>query len=312
MDWWRFKPYVSVAERRAKAARLAAKMAKNGKTLSPIRLEGRTIAGTFWGKAWCDNLEAYSDFANRLPRGRSYVRNGSVIDLQIKAGQVTALVSGSQLYKVKIDIEPLVRKHWIQLKAQCAGQIGSLVELLQGKFSRGVMDIVTQRKTGLFPKPDEIAIECSCPDWAELCKHAAAVLYGVGSRLDLTPEMFFLLRKVDHLELLEAAVEAPSARTQKQRGKNVIAKTDLVEVFGIELAPPAESDPAFAEQPFRGTQSSRQVKIKGRVTKSTRPKKDNVTKLAASANTAVMPRQGKKKVATKKSKSASRRTRKSK
>src|SRR5688500_5191590 len=100
MSWYAFRPYVTAAERRRKAARAAAKMTKTGKQLSPITLAGRKIAATFWGKAWCDNLEAYSDYANRLPRGRTYVRNGSVVDLQISEGTVTALVSGSELYRI--------------------------------------------------------------------------------------------------------------------------------------------------------------------------------------------------------------------
>ncbi len=237
--WYQFKPYVSVARRKAKAAREVARLAKKGRTISPVKLEGRTIAATFWGKAWCDNLEAYSDFANRLPRGRSYIRNGSVVDLQIRPGKITALVSGSALYEVTITITAFADKDWKSLKAKCAGQIGSLVELLQGKLSKSVMNIVTQRQGGMFPKPPEISIKCSCPDWAGLCKHAAAVLYGVGSRLDREPETFFKLRRVDHLELVEAAVAAPAASTRKQRGKKTIAASDLADVFGIEMAEPA-------------------------------------------------------------------------
>src|SRR6516165_2714205 len=98
--WFGFRPYVPVAQRRAQAAREVAKRQKKGQTVSPVVIEGRAIATTFWGKAWCDNLESYSDFANRLPRGRTYVRNGSVIDLQITPGQIKALVSGSEIYKV--------------------------------------------------------------------------------------------------------------------------------------------------------------------------------------------------------------------
>jgi uncharacterized Zn finger protein len=242
MSWYAFKPYVSVAQRQAKAAREVAKMAKKGKTTSPIKLEGRTIAATFWGKAWCDNLESYSDYENRLPRGRSYVRNGSVVDLQIQPGKVTALVSGSELYTVTIKIETLQGTHWKSLKTKCAGQIGSLVELLQGKLSKSVMELVTEREMGLFPKPKEISIKCSCPDWAGLCKHSAAVLYGVGARLDREPELFFRLRNVDHLELVEAAVSAPVANGRTQRGKKMIATSDLADVFGIELVEPTSSD----------------------------------------------------------------------
>src|SRR6202048_743999 len=99
MDYeWGWRPYVSVAERRRQAQREMAKLTKKGQTVSPVVIEGRTIVKTFWGKAWCENLERYSDFANRLPRGRTYVRNGSVIDLQITPGEIKAMVSGSEIY----------------------------------------------------------------------------------------------------------------------------------------------------------------------------------------------------------------------
>src|SRR4051812_24365549 len=176
-------PYVPVAERRRKAEREMERLRKKGHPIAPVTIEGRTIARTFWGKAWCDNLESYSDYENRLPRGRTYVRNGSVVDLQIEPGKVRALVSGSEIYEVSIDIDPLPARQWAAIKSRCAGQIGSLVELLQGKLSKGVIEIVTDHDGGLFPRPREIHMSCSCPDWAGMCKHIAAVLYGVGARL---------------------------------------------------------------------------------------------------------------------------------
>lgn len=236
MSWWSYKPYVSAAERRAKAERAAKRLAKGGRTLSPVKIVGRAMATTFWGKAWCDNLESYSDFENRLPRGRTYARNGSVLDLQIEAGRIKALVSGSDLYKVTIDITTHPAAAWKELKSRCSGQIGSLVELLQGKLSKSVMDLVTERNGGLFPKPKEIRIKCSCPDWAGLCKHAAAVLYGVGARFDHEPELLFTLRKVDHLELIGEAGSPDAFAKTAGKGKKVLADAELADVFGIELA----------------------------------------------------------------------------
>src|SRR5687767_1299310 len=198
MSWWDYgdyRPYVSVVERRAQAAREVAKLAKKGRKISPVRIEGRKIAHTFWGKAWCENLESYSDYENRLPRGRTYVRNGSVLDLQIEPGRISALVSGSSLYKIEIGITTLVKSSWQGIKRECAGKIGSLIELLQGKLSQGVMGIITRRPGGMFPAPKEISLTCSCPDWAGMCKHIAAVLYGVGARLDHEPELLFTLRR---------------------------------------------------------------------------------------------------------------------
>ena len=254
MGWWGFKPYVSVAARRAKAARHAAKLAKKGQKCCPVELDGRDIARTFWGKAWCDNLESYSDFANRLPRGRTYVRNGSVIDLQIEPGRVTAIVSGSEIYEIDIKIKPLIPKTWGAIKSRCAGQIASLVELLQGKLSRGVMDIVTCRDGGLFPTPGEISLDCSCPDWADMCKHVAAVLYGVGARLDERPELLFKLRKVDHLELIEKAGSAEAIPGAAKTGKKTIAADQLADVFGIEFA---DAPRAAAPQPVKRSGAGR-------------------------------------------------------
>lgn len=244
MGWYGygFRPYVPVAQRRANAARQMAKLAKKGQTINPVKIDGRQIARTFWGQAWCDNLESYSDFANRLPRGRTYVRNGSVVDLQVHPGKVTARVSGSELYTITIKIKPLNKNHWQAISTKCAGQIASVVELLQGRLSQGVMEIITHRDAGLFPKPAEISLDCSCPDWADMCKHVAAALYGVGARLDEKPELLFTLRQVDHFELIEQAASGKALAPAAASGKKTIAEGDLAEVFGIELdatAPPA-------------------------------------------------------------------------
>ncbi|MFZ2039795.1 MAG: hypothetical protein WAV08_03810, partial [Desulfobacterales bacterium] len=226
--------YVPVAERRRQAAKKAAKLKKAGRDMAPIEIAGRKIASTFWGEAWCKNLEAYSDYANRLPRGRTYVRNGSVIDLQIEAGCVRALVSGSHIYEVEIKIAPLAKKKWVDIKGRCAGQIDSLVELLQGAISKGVMEIVTRKDEGLFPSPREITLNCSCPDWATMCKHVAATLYGVGARLDHEPELLFTLRGVDPTEMVAAAVDQPTAAGKAHKGR--VLETDaLSSLFGVDI-----------------------------------------------------------------------------
>ena len=245
MSWYYdYKPYVSVAERRAKAARAMQKMAKNGQKITPVSIEGRKITKTFWGDAWCTNLEGYSDYENRLPRGRTYVRNGSVVHMTIEKGQIVAFVSGSELYEVVINIKPLVKDHWKRLKRESAGKIGTLIELLQGKLSKAVMEMVTDRKQGLFPKPSEIEMECSCPDYAGMCKHVAAVMYGVGNRLDRSPEILFELRDVDHLELIEQAI--PAAPIGARTGAPGISNDDLSDIFGIELSDETPASPSPA------------------------------------------------------------------
>jgi uncharacterized Zn finger protein len=227
--------YVPVAERRLKAERAAAKLSKKGSALSPVTVEGRKIASTFWGKAWCDNLESYRDYANRLERGRSYLRNGLVIDLQIAPHTVTAMVSGSSVYTVKININEVPKAQWKSICADCAGGIDSLVELLQGRFSKGVMERICRQGNGLFPKPAEIRFSCSCPDYASMCKHVAASLLGVGARLDARPEMLFRLRGVDENELVADIGSAlPMAKQSPAAGK-VLEADDMAALFGLDM-----------------------------------------------------------------------------
>lgn len=246
MSWYYdWKPYVPVAERRRRAMKKMDTLRKKGVDVQPIEIEGRKIAKTFWGEAWCNHLESFSDYENRLPRGRTYVRNGSVCHLAVDKGQIEAKVCGSELYTVRIAIKTLPPKKWKEVKRRCTGQIGSLIELLQGNLSDQVMEVVTDRQNGLFPLPGEISLKCSCPDWASMCKHVAAVLYGVGARLDRLPELLFKLRGVDHEELIAADAEAAvSAATTSGRSKR-LAAGDLSDVFGIEL------DAASQDQPSR-------------------------------------------------------------
>ena len=244
----------TVAERQAQAASEVKKLARGGRDLRPVCIEGRTIARTFWGKAWCTNLEAYSDYSNRLPRGRSYVCNGLVLDLRIDPGEVTALVSGTRLYTVKIAIAELPRERWRSVVEQCAGEIGSVIELLQGKLSRSVMEIITRKDEGLFPAPREIRLSCTCPDWATMCKHVAATLYGVGARLDEEPALLFRLRQVDEGELIRSAGDL----TFLDGADGAIAEDDITDIFGIELDGTAEQDaPAPASPPKRSRKPAR-------------------------------------------------------
>ena len=244
MSYWGWKPYVPVAARRAKAESAAAKAKKGGATLSPVAASRGAIARTFWGKAWCDNLERYSDYSNRLPRGRTYLRNGSVIDLVIGQGEVHAQVVGSSLYRVEVRVAAVGEKHWKAIGADCAGSIDSMVELLQGHFSKAVMERLCRPGDGLFPTPKEIEFTCSCPDWASMCKHVAAVLYGVGARLDQRPELLFQLRRVDGADLI-AQAGAGAARPAKAPARaKVLDDSALADVFGIEMAEPAPAPDA--------------------------------------------------------------------
>jgi len=241
--YYAWRRYVPVVERRRKSSIAMAQLRKKGQPVSPVVIEGRAIAKTFWGKAWCDNLERYSDYENRLPRGRTYVRNGSVLDLQVVPGEVTAMVSGSAIYKVAVKVTPVPKPRWSSVCTDCAGAIDSLIELLQGRFSKGVMERICRRETGLFPSPGEIKLSCSCPDWATMCKHVAAVLYGVGARLDEQPELLFRLRKVNETELIARAGAGLPMRDKGPAAGKVLDVRDLGAVFGLEMTESARPEP---------------------------------------------------------------------
>jgi len=258
---WGWRPYVPVAQRQAKAARQMARRLGKGVAPEPVTLQGGQISRTFWGQAWCRHLESFSDFSNRLPRGRTYVRNGSVCHLGIGKGKIDALVCGTELYTVTIRVKALPEKLWTDITRRCAGQIASLLDLLRGRLSDGVMAVVTHRQRGLFPQPGEITMQCSCPDWAVMCKHVAAVLYGVGARLDQAPELLFALRGVDHEDLVQAEVTPVPAG--KGTGRRLRGGA-LEEIFGIELAPAAEPAPPTGRRSASGSRRiARQARSEG-------------------------------------------------
>ena len=292
MSWYNgFPRYVPVAERRRKAAKEAEKLKKKGHIMQPVILSGRSIAKTFWGKAWCENLESYSDYENRLPRGRTYVRNGSVIDLNVAVGEINAMVSGSSIYKVKISISPIISDKWRSLVKECAGKIDSLIELLQGKFSKSIMEVITQPTKGLFPHPKEIKLSCSCPDYAEMCKHVAAVLYGIGARLDEKPEELFLLRNADHVELITQA--GKTNFTQISTESQTLENDDLSALFGIDMD---------LAEPIKVKKNSTKKVEKKKIVAAPTPKKKLAVDKKASAKKAIIVKASLKKVSIKKKK----------
>jgi uncharacterized Zn finger protein len=259
-----FPEYVPVAEKRARARRKLEQLRKKHPNIHPILIEGNALAKTWWGKAWNSNLTKYADFENRVGRGRSYLRHGAVLDLKITPGQVEALVQGSQSspYEITIKIKPLGRSVWKQIRTASEGQLASLQELLEGRFPKGLADLFTAKGSGLFPAPKEIEFDCSCPDWAYMCKHVAAVLYGIGTRLDEDPSLFFVLRKMKMEELIGQAVQDRSAKLLKQAKKKtsrVIADADLGDVFGIEMEPAdadGQSKPPAGKTPKKRARST--------------------------------------------------------
>ena len=262
-------PYVPVGRKISLGTAAAKKLAaKEKRQPCPVTVTSTKIAKTFWGLQWCENLERYQDFANRLPRGRTYLRNGSVADLVIEPGKIRSLVAGSKPYRIEIQIKTLPPAVWKSILQDCAQEVDSLLDLLQGKFSDGVMKRLTRPDGGLFPRPKEITMRCSCPDYASVCKHIAATFYGVGARLDQQPELLFKLRRVNHLDLIgQATTAANLERAFSGDNSTTLADDDLSGIFGIELD---ATDDATPGQPAR--KSKKVVKRKAATPSSTTSK----------------------------------------
>ncbi|MCE9572885.1 MAG: SWIM zinc finger family protein [Deltaproteobacteria bacterium] len=280
-DW---QPYVPVARRRANATHEVKRRLKGG-TPAPVVITGRAIARTFWGKAWCENLEQYSDYASRLPRGRTYARNGSVVHLTIEPGRIAAVVAGSDIYDTEITVTKVTADRWAAVRADCASGIDSLVALLQGKLSDRTMARICERATGLFPAPRELRFSCSCPDSASMCKHVAAVLYGVGARFDTSPELVFALRGVDPAELVAAGPPVAVASSR------VLATDDLSALFGIDLGEEVE---APVTKPTKGAKAAKGATAAKKPAKASsqtaKPAKASTTASSNAAKPSAKPR----------------------
>jgi len=238
MSYFEFGEYVSVSEKKAMADASIEKLKKKNPDIQPILIEGRALVKNWWGKAWNKNLESYADYTNRIKRGRSYVRNHAVVDLKIDKGMVTGMVQGSRKkpYKIKINIDPLSDKRWEQIGKLCNSRIESIEKLIQGKFPEELKETFTDRKYGLFPSPKEIHFQCSCPDWATMCKHIAAVLYGIGSRLDDDPLMFFQLRGVDVQQLIKKTMDEKvhnMLKNTSRKSNRELNAEQIQDIFGL-------------------------------------------------------------------------------
>jgi len=269
--YYRFNDYVSVAQKQKRAEKLVEELRAQGRSPKPVTAFKGKMSSTFWGKSWCGNLESYADFAYRLERGRSYLRSGCVCHLDISNGMAQALVSGSELYTLTVRVKPLEQERWRTVCAKCAGQVGSLLELLQGKISGQAMEIVCDQATGIFPSPAEITFDCSCPDWAHMCKHVAATLYGIGRRLDTEPELLFVLRGVSAAELIPSSLDFMQ-RAQPESLQN----DDLGALFGIDLdvgdrhSPPPVPAPSDIPKPVAKKRTPREAPSKATPTTPTK------------------------------------------
>lgn len=265
----RWRPYVPARQRKANGLAQAQRELGKGKTLQPIRVEGRKIAKSFWGSSWCEHFETYSDYANRLPRGRTYARNGSIVHLEISSGMITAMVAGSDLYHIKIKIDTMPVKAWKRLCGQCTSSVTSAIDLLRGKLPEPVLATLTDPDNDLFPRSKEIHLSCDCPDWAGLCKHLAAVLYGVGNRLDDAPDLLFLLRGVNQNELIGSSLaKATESNTSLDGAELLNEQSGLDDIFGIDLVDSPESAAQSNSKPA----SKATKKAKTKKTKTARKK----------------------------------------
>jgi uncharacterized Zn finger protein len=285
-DYSEFPIYVSVGEKRAKAEKGLEKLRKKNPGVKPVVIAGSAIASSWWGKSWNKNLEGYADYSNRIGRGRSYVRSGAVLDLQIGPGEVAALVQGSRSrpYSVVIKITGITPAAWENLKKACAGKLDSLPELLAGKFPKALGELFTERGKGLFPSPRDIRFSCTCPDYASMCKHVAAVLYGVSARLDTEPGLFFTLRQVEIKDLVSETVQSRSRELldkAKTKSSRVLEEPDLSAIFGIQL----DENPGIPPEPVppvKTKASSREKSIvpkkAGQPKAARRPKPNRISK----------------------------------
>ncbi len=240
MSYGYFPKYVTVAEKRAKAKKKIKQLRKKNPDIRPVILEGQALAKSWWGKAWNKNLESYADYSNRIGRGRSYVRHLAVVDLQIAPGKVTSLVQGSMgaPYEVIISIKKMNQKNWQIIKTECLSRLSSLPDLLAGKIPQALQETFMVQGKGLFPTPSEIAFDCNCPDWASMCKHVAATLYGVGARLDEDPALFFTLRQAAMDDLVSQAVQSKASSIIEKTtagSSKIIADDKLSDLFGLDM-----------------------------------------------------------------------------
>lgn len=221
-------------ELRRKSAASSKKEKAKGKVLEPVVIQGRTIVKSWWGQAWCDNLESYADYESRLDRGKRYVRTGAVIDLKIQKGKIAARVQGTRKtpYKVEIRISPLSEEKCQDIIQKCGRKLENLEALVQGDFPAD-MKLLFQGENGLFPTPREISFNCSCPDWALMCKHVAAVLYGVGARLDENPLLFFELRGIEVGHFIDVTLASRVETMLAHAGQKTDRMLEEAEISGL-------------------------------------------------------------------------------
>lgn len=165
----------------------------------------RAFGASWWGKAWVEALEQRAQLdPNRLPRGRTYARSGAVGALTLAPGEILADVQGSRRtpYAVRVRVRRFSEAEWDRVLEALVAEIGHTAALLDGELPAGIADDIRSVGLDLLPGAGEVQPRCSCPDWADPCKHAAAVCYLVADELDLDPFGLLLLRGLGREEVL--------------------------------------------------------------------------------------------------------------
>lgn len=237
-----YQNYISISDQKAMALKSKKRLEKNlNRSLEPIILASTKLATSWWGKMWNTNLERYAEYSNRIGRGKTYVKNELVIDLQIEESKVFAYVQGKRRdpYQIAIYIDPTKPGLIEQIKEKCQGKLDTVEELLEGKFSKEISSIFMIQGAGLFPEPKEIKFRCSCPDYTSCCKHVSAVLYGIGSKLDVNPLLFFTLRGINLDDFLKDVIISKTENILdkgiKCKSKRIIDNANIEDLFDIDL-----------------------------------------------------------------------------
>jgi len=201
------------------------------------------IGETWWSQRFIEILESF-DMGTRLARGRRYARAGQVLDLKVRPGEVTASVQGSrpEPYRVRVGTLTLSSKDWAQAEEVMASRAAFLAKLLAGEMPRDIELAFTETRLSLFPtSARDLSTDCSCPDWANPCKHIAATYYLLAEAFDVDPFLIFRWRGCDRDELLSRLTEHPSG----EAGQTLAH--DLWDVPALQIPALAETVDSFWE-----------------------------------------------------------------
>lgn len=198
---------MKAADLEAQARRELIELKSAGEEVRPVVGTTRKLAAHFWGSAWMKHLALCESGGWSLSAGRTLLRHGCVLDLQLEAGLIRARVMEERLHDVEIALDPLDGERLEELRTICSGKIDSLVPLLEGTLDDALLATLCNAETGLLPEPGAWHMSCTCPDWSEPCPHAAAAIYAAGILIDAEPSLLFRLRQVSPEDLLQSPAE---------------------------------------------------------------------------------------------------------